>query len=184
MEKVKEIVIKLLAELDKFALERTTDPKVFVGAAIGRFNENNQFELMGIGCNCNYGYNERKLGRTYRQFLFGSRDIKYRPWDKIIHAEENAIVNALENGNEGEYDTAIVTRYPCEKCAQLLIYKGVKTIYYGRSTKISEATQQMLDEAGVKIYHIEEYDIDESYPWIEEYDEIHDTDAKTDKIYH
>ena len=176
----REVLVKILTDLDKYALERTTDPKIFVGAAVGRFTEENQFELMGIGCNCNYNYNERKLGRTYREFLFGSRDTKYRPWDKIIHAEENAIVNALGNGNEGEYDTAIVTRYPCEKCAQLLIYKGIKTIFYGRSTKISEATQKMLDEAGVKIYHIEEYDIDESYPWIQEYDEIKAQESETE----
>lgn len=182
MEKLdkQKILLAILTDLDKFSLENTTDPKVFVGAAVGRFNDKNQFELMGIGCNCNYNYNERKLGRTYRQFLFGSRDTKYRPWDKIIHAEENAIVNALENGNEGEYDTAIVTRYPCEKCAQLLIYKGIKTIYYGRSTKISEQTQKMLDEAGVKIYHITEYDIDESYPWIQEYDEMKDREENPD----
>jgi deoxycytidylate deaminase len=165
-------ILGILTDLDKFALENTTDPKIFVGAVVGKFNEDNKFEVMGVGCNCNHNYNERKLGRTYREFLFGSRDTKYRPWDKIIHAEENAIIYAVENGFDGEYDTAIVTRYPCEKCAQLLIYKGIKTIYYGRSTKISETTQQMLKDAGVNIYHIIEYDIDESYPWIKEYDEM------------
>ena len=55
-----EVLIKVLTDLDKFALDRTTDPKVFVGAAVCKFNDNNQFELMGIGCNCNYNYNERK----------------------------------------------------------------------------------------------------------------------------
>ena len=102
------------------------------------------------------------MGKTYRQMMFNSTDTKYRPWDKIIHAEENAVYNAIKSGKDCEYNTAIVTRYPCEKCAQLLIFKGIKYVYYGRETNISEETAKMFKEAGVEVEKIEDYKVDEA----------------------
>ena len=156
--------VKLMKELDEEAKVKTTDPKVFVACALGILDENNNFEEVSRGVNCNYSFNERLIGKTYRQMMFNSTDTKYRPWDKIIHAEENAIYNTFKNCKEGDslfYNTAIVTRYPCEKCAQLLIFKGVKKVFYGRDTEISEATALMFREAGVDVVHVTDYKVDE-----------------------
>lgn len=150
-------ILEIMKSLDDYALIRSTDPKVFVGACVG-YELNDKFYEVSRGCNCNYDYNERLLGKTYREFLFGSKDTKYRPWDKIIHAEENAIANSKSEG----YNIAIVTRYPCDKCAQLLVYKGIKTVYYGRSTEISDYAKYLFEKSGVKAIHIEEYNLDET----------------------
>ena len=136
--------IRLMADIDEDAILKTTDPKVFVGCALGNLDENNNFTEVARGCNCNYAFNERLMGKTYRQVLFNSTDTKYRPWDKIIHAEENAIYNALLEGKDCSYNTAVVTRYPCEKCAQLLIFKGIKYVFYGRDTCISEYPDSLV----------------------------------------
>lgn len=155
MLKIQE-VIKIMKSLDEEAIIKTTDPKIYVGACLG-FDLNNKFYEVSRGCNCNYNYNERLKGKTYREFLFGSRDTKYRPWDKIIHAEEDAVAHS----NINNYDTAIVTRYPCDKCAQLLVYKGVKTIYYGRETEISDYAKELFEKSEVKVIHVKEYIVDE-----------------------
>ena len=153
----KKELLRIMTTLDDFAKANTTDPKIYVGASVGTIVAGT-FAMQGIGCNKNDCYNEKEAGQTYREFLFnGSRDKKYRPWDKIIHAEENAIVNAINSGCEGRYDTAIVTRYPCEKCAQLMVYKGVKKVYYGRRFKISEETESIFKNAGVKVVHVVDY---------------------------
>ncbi len=156
-----EVLLQVMTTLDKYAEHRTTDPSIYVGASVGKVIDG-EFAIIGMGANANTCYNEKEKGQTYREFLFGSRDKKYRPWDRIIHAEENAIVNAIENGAEGRYDTAIVTRYPCEKCAQLMVYKGIKTVYYGRKFSISEETQSIFKKAGIKVIHVKEYVGDEN----------------------
>lgn len=153
---LKKVIITMNL-LDHYAKTHTTDPSIYVGATVGRVI-NGEFNSAGIGCNKNDCYNEKEAGRTYREFLFdGSRDKKYRQWDKIIHAEENAIVDALTSGMDGKYDTAIVTRYPCEKCSQLMVYKGVKTVYYGRKFKISEEAEEIFAKGGVTVVHVTEY---------------------------
>lgn len=154
---------ELMKNLDEQAIIETTDPKVFVGCALGVFDDKFNFTELARGFNCNYSFNERLLGKTYRQIMFGSTDTKYRPWDKIIHAEENAVFNALSKCKKGHslgYNTAVVTRYPCEKCAQLLIAKGIKWVIYGRSTPISEETAMLFRQAGVQVIHID-YEVDE-----------------------
>ena len=153
--------IKYMRALDEEAIIETTDPKVYVSCSLGKFIDGNYVEY-SRGFNCNYSFNERLKGKTYRQMLFNSTDTKYRPWDKIIHAEENAVYNALLKGYPEDYDTAIVTRYPCEKCAQLLIFKGIKKVFYGRSTPISEDTAMMFRQAGVEVIHLSEYKVDET----------------------
>ena len=153
-------VIEMMKTADEYAMVRTTDPKVYVGCALGYENLFGDFILNFLGCNCNYAFNERLLGKTYRQIMFNSNDTKYRPWDKITHAEEDAIFKAVAEGND-ECKVAIITRYPCEKCAQLLILKGIKKVYYGRDTIISEVTAKMFEEAGVEVIHVEDYKVDE-----------------------
>lgn len=154
--------LNLMKDIDIEACIKTTDPKVFVGCALGRLDKDNNFIEVSRGVNCNYSFNERLMGKTYRQMIFNSTDTKYRPWDKIIHAEENAVYNALLNNQEGNYDTAVVTRYPCEKCAQLLIFKGIKKVFYGRQTPISEETAMLFKQAGVDVIHVIDYILDET----------------------
>lgn len=46
---------------------------------------------------------------------------------RTIHAEQNAILHAIESLNGS---TVYVTHYPCENCSKLLVQSGVKRVVY------------------------------------------------------
>ena len=75
-----------------------------------------------------------------------------------VHAEENAILNAVRNGITLKDTIIYITYFPCNECAKAIINSGVKTLVtyepnfldsrWGESFKISH---EMLVECGVKI---------------------------------
>lgn len=75
----------------------------------------------------------------------------------IVHAEENAIINAARVGVSLKGSTAYVTWQPCSRCARMLIQIGVKEIVapacevperWKEDFEISEA---LLQEAGIPL---------------------------------
>jgi len=72
---------------------------------------------------------------------------------RAIHAEQNAIIQAATSGTSISGATLYCTTFPCVLCAKMLINSGVRTIYVNDSYP-DELSQQMLDEAGVEVIHM------------------------------
>lgn len=72
---------------------------------------------------------------------------------RAIHAEQNAIIQAATSGTSISGATLYCTTFPCVLCAKMLINSGVRTIYVNDSYP-DELSQQMLDEAGVEMIHM------------------------------
>lgn len=67
-----------------------------------------------------------------------------------VHAEQNAIMNALKTGEDLKGATLFVNTYPCSTCAKLSIQVGIKEIYYIDEYE-NEFTKNMLEEANVRL---------------------------------
>lgn len=72
---------------------------------------------------------------------------------RAIHAEQNAIIQAATSGTSIYGATLYCTTFPCVLCAKMLINSGVKKIYVNDSYP-DRLSQQMLDEAGVEVIHM------------------------------
>lgn len=75
---------------------------------------------------------------------------------RVVHAEQNAILNALKDGQDLNNSTIYVTKSPCMICAKLIINVGIKKVYYANKYPDEEAFK-ILSEANVQT---EYYDID------------------------
>ena len=73
----------------------------------------------------------------------------------VVHAEQNALIDALNNSVDVKESTLYVTKQPCIICAKMLINAGIKRIVYLKAypDKYSEG---LLKEAGVEIKKFEE----------------------------
>ena len=70
---------------------------------------------------------------------------------RAIHAEQEAIIQAYNNGNGKELKGAVLvcTHAPCSICARMIIRVGIKAVYY-KDGYPDEIGRQLLEEAGVK----------------------------------
>lgn len=73
---------------------------------------------------------------------------------RVVHAEQNAILNALKNGYDLSDSTIYVTKSPCMICAKLIINVGIKSVIYANKYPDEEAFK-ILKEAGVKTKYFE-----------------------------
>ena len=71
-----------------------------------------------------------------------------------VHAEQNAIMNALKTGEDLKGAVLYVNTYPCATCFKLTIQAGIKEIYYIDEYE-NEFTKQMAKEAGVKLVKLD-----------------------------
>jgi len=67
---------------------------------------------------------------------------------RVVHAEQNAIINALKNGFDLNDSTIYVTKSPCMICAKLIINVGIKKVVYANKYPDEEAFK-ILKEAEV-----------------------------------
>jgi len=74
---------------------------------------------------------------------------------RAVHAEQNALINALNEGETVRGATIYVTHQPCVICAKLLINAGITTIIY-KEKYPDELAIILLKESGVKLIHYEE----------------------------
>lgn len=117
--------------------KRSKDPSTQVGAVIvGRDNR-----IVGIG------YNGMPKG-----------DDKAFPWtrpekyDYVIHAEENAILNAKGNITDIEGSTLYCTHYPCVKCSRLLAQTGIsKVVFIHEGRHRDEKSDHILSSMGISV---------------------------------
>ena len=91
-----------------------------------------------------------------------SRQERPTKYDFVVHAEENAILNAVRNGTRLEGGIMYVTMIPCSRCAGSVINSGIKEVIYLARSEEEKAKQQidgwrqkvgislqMFDEAGI-----------------------------------
>lgn len=74
---------------------------------------------------------------------------------RAVHAEQNPILNALENGYDLSNSTIYVTKSPCMICAKLIITVGIKEVIYTNKYPDEEAFK-ILKESGIKTQYFEE----------------------------
>jgi len=74
------------------------------------------------------GYNGFPRGVDDSDERYNDRPTKYK---YVVHAEANAVYNALHNGANVNGDTLYVTGLPvCHECAKAIIQSGIKHIKY------------------------------------------------------
>ena len=73
---------------------------------------------------------------------------------RVVHAEQNAILNALKNDYDLSDSTIYVTKSPCMICAKLIINVGIKRVIYANKYPDEEAFK-ILKEAEVKTQYFE-----------------------------
>lgn len=66
-----------------------------------------------------------------------------------VHAEVNALMNAIKSGTDLQGATVYVTTFPCSSCAKALMQAGIKKICY-LDNYTNEFTLHMIKEAGIE----------------------------------
>ena len=101
------------------------------------------------------GYNGFPRGFNDSDEIYKNRPLKYK---YIIHAEANAIYNALFNGSFVEGATIYVHGLPvCGECAKAIVQSGIAKVFI--DTEISgkwmdawQISKTMFKESGVEIF--------------------------------
>ncbi len=109
--------------------------------------------------------NKAILSMGYNGFPRGINDNIVERWKRpikyefVVHAEENAILNAGRNGTRLDGGILYATMAPCTRCAGSIIQSGIREIIYldpdldrqipGWRDSLG-ISFQMFDEAGVK----------------------------------
>lgn len=108
------------------------------------------------------GKYEQIISQGYNGFPRGIKDLPERLNDRptkykyVVHAEANAIYNAIHNGANLEGASIFVTGLPvCSECAKAIIQVGIKHVYMDTKPVDSwkescELALSMFDEAGVE----------------------------------
>ncbi len=73
---------------------------------------------------------------------------------RVVHAEQNAIINSFKNGYDLNNSAIYVTKSPCMICAKLIINVGITKVIYANKYPDEEAFK-ILKEAGVKTEYFE-----------------------------
>ena len=99
--------------------QRSPDPNTQVGACI--VDKDNL--ILGTG------YNAFPRGVPSNAFPWDRQTVSivHSKYPYVVHAEKNAISNALGSVEGG---TLYVTMYPCNECAKDIIQAGIKEIVY------------------------------------------------------
>lgn len=74
----------------------------------------------------------------------------------VIHAEENAILQAAEQGISAKDTIMVCTDSPCQKCARMIAQCGIQTVYYERLHDLGEGIEFLIRNTNVKVFKINE----------------------------
>jgi dCMP deaminase len=137
------------------------DPSTKCGAVIVKREPNGKRRIVGTG------YNGFPAGCDDSEEVYADRELKYA---RVIHAEQNAILNA----EESLYGTTIYTWPPgygpsCDRCSAHIIQAGITEVVYQLdesdfAMRWKDAAERGLDmyrEAGVKVrVHLPEKEVE------------------------
>lgn len=133
--------------------QRSPDPNTQVGACI--VDQRNR--VLGVGYN---GY-PRGIGVT--NFTWNRKecgDPCQTKYPYVVHAEKNAIYNAVKSVADGKL---YVTMYPCNECAKDIIQAGIREVIYltnpYEDTWQTKASKAMLETVDVAVRQ-HKWDID------------------------
>lgn len=90
--------------------------------------------------------------------IFNEEHIELTTNDKVIHAEQNAILFAARNGISINGSTLYVTTEPCIDCAKFIEASGIKKVIYRELYK-SSAGVEYLQNNGVECYRYDVLDL-------------------------
>lgn len=124
----------------RYVSTRSKDPSTKVGAVI-TFGK----DIVSVGFN---GLPKRMDDNNIK---YWQRPLKY---DLVIHAEQNAIIQARGQNLEGA--TLYCTLHPCVDCAKSIIQAGIREVVYHSDSNAHyiesfEKSKSMLEECGVLI---------------------------------
>lgn len=139
-------------ELADYISQWSKDRSTRVGAII--VNDRNPISM---------GYNGFPRGSDDNNDERHERPDKYE-W--VLHAEENAIINAARHGQQTKDCEMYVSWFPCSKCAGMIVNSGIKKLFcdkrpdfsnpkFGNGFKIS---LKKLEEGGVEVIYLD-YDV-------------------------
>lgn len=136
----------------KYADEMSTCVKVKVGSVV----ITDTYGIIGY----NHGVSNCKKNGCRRIKLYGNASKEHRlPSDcDALHSEIDAICSAARDGISLIGATIYVTRYPCEACARAIAESGISKVIYGRKEEVSDYTREILEDAGVEIFHIKSWE--------------------------
>lgn len=110
--------------------------------------EPNTLQIKSIG----YNGLPRKLEETAERWK------KPNKYLYVVHAEANMICNASLNGVSLADSILIVTFYPCNECAKLIVQSGIKIIITKQPdsskknwTESFKISKEIFDELGIQI---------------------------------
>ncbi len=129
-------------EIAKTIAKRSKDPHTKVGAVLTNNN-----------CIIGTGYNGDPRNFKY-EFDWNSEE-KY---NYVIHAEMNAIANAVYNGagNSIKGSEIYLTLSPCNHCILQLIQFGVKTVYFLEKYKDFDLTEKIANNSDIRLVQLED----------------------------
>ncbi len=105
------------------------------------------------------GYNGFPRGVEDRMERYNHRETKYK---FVVHAEMNAILNALYNGSSVAGASIYIHNLPvCQECAKAIIQSGIAKVFIdteieGKWLDAWQISKVMFKEAGVKVYLLSE----------------------------
>ena len=141
--KINKKWIKRYMQLADQVSSWSKDPSTKVGAVI----------VGDKGQIISQGYNGFPRGVKDSETRYNDRPLKYK---LVVHAEMNAILNALYNSASVKGCALFVHNLPvCNECAKAIIQSGIKKVYM--DTEINERwqesweiTRKMFAEAGIE----------------------------------
>lgn len=152
-------IYNILTLADNYGKLHTTCTKTAVGCYL--VAENEWRTVISKGANCGK-VNCKDVG-CLRIEMFGDNSKEHRSTCRCNHSEIDALNNVPENKKHLlQGATAFVTRYPCHNCTHALCEAGVKKIIYGREFPMAEEDVKYLENNGVEVIHIPEWNCDEN----------------------
>ena len=104
------------------------------------------------------GYNGFPRGVKDSPERYNNRELKYR---LVVHAEMNAILNALYNGSSVVGASIYIHNLPvCQECAKAIIQAGLARVFIDTSVnerwgEAWEISKTMFSESGVRCYYFD-----------------------------
>jgi len=88
-----------------------------------------------------------------------ARPLKY---DWVLHAEQNAIINAARHGQSTDGADMYVNWFPCSNCAGMIVQSGIKRLFCDKEPDFTDAVfgagfkiaLEKLSEGGVEIIYM------------------------------